>query len=249
MGSWGVPCVVMTRPAALLLTAVLVVASVSALPVAASGPTASPSVSSAALQADGNATNVTAGQRLAGVIGAGQAEFDGAVALRAYGIEYAAADSNASKAGVIEERLAGVRERLQELEERREALLEARRNGSISEGEYRARVTALAARGQQLEQLVNASEVRARGLPADVLAERGINVTAIRTLQAQAANLTGQEVAEIARGIAGPEVGRSIDRGPPSDVGGPPDDVPGAGAGNETEDEGSPPALSEPQSP
>lgn len=218
----------MNRFAALLLTAVLLVASVSALPAAASAATTTMPSSSTALQADANTTNVSPGQRLAGTIGAGQAEFEGEVTLRAYGIQYALADSNASKAAVIEERLDRVRDRLQALEQRKAALEEARENGSMSEGEYRARVTALAARNQQLEQVLNASESRARGLPEDVLAERGINVTSIRTLQAQAANLTGQEVAEIARSIAGPGVGRSISEGPPTGIvrpeapGGPP---------------------------
>lgn len=204
----------MNRLAALLLTAVLVVGSVSALPVAASAATLPES--STAIQADANASDVAPGQRLAGVVGAGQAEFEGEVERRAYGLQFAQANSNASKAEVVQERLETVRERLQTLEQRQAALDEARENGSISEGEYQARVTAIDARSQQLEQLANDSEVRARGLPADVLASKGINVTEIRTLQQQAANLTGEEVSEIARNIAGPEIGRALGEGPPS---------------------------------
>jgi uncharacterized protein (DUF2164 family) len=215
----------MTRIAALLLTAVLVVGSVSALPAAASAATTTLPSSSTALQTDTNATNVTPGQRLAGIVGAGQAEFEGEITSRAYGLQYASASSNASKAQVVQERLTDVRDRLQTLEQRKAVLDEARANGSMSEGEYRARMTALAARGQQLEQLVNESEDRARGLPEDVLASKGLNVTAIRTLQAQAANLTGPEVAEIARSVAGPEVGQSVG-GPSGDLGGPPADDP-----------------------
>jgi hypothetical protein len=206
----------MTRLAALLLTAVLLVGSVSALPVAASAAATTLPASSSALQADANATDVAPGQRLAGVVGAGQAEFEGEVERRAYGLQYAQANTNASKAEILRDRLESVRERLQTLEQREAALSEARENGTISEGEYRARVTAIDARSQQLEQLANDSEVRARGLPDDVLASKGINVTEIRTLQQQAANLTGEEVAEIARNIAGPETGRSISDGPPS---------------------------------
>lgn len=235
----------MNRFAALLLTAVLVVGSVSALPAAASAATTPLPTSSTALQTDANATDVSPGQRLAGVVGAGQAEFEGEVTSRAYGLQYAGASSNASKAQVVQERLTDARERLQTLEQRKAALNEARANGSMSEGEYRARMTALAARGQQLEQLVNASEVRARGLPEDVLASKGINVTAIRTLQAQAANLTGNEVAEIARSVAGPEVGQSIARGPSGDLGGPPVDDPGVGDPNDTETGDAAAAISE----
>lgn len=231
---------VMNRLAALLLTAVLLVGSVSALPVAASTTTLPES--STALQADANASDVAPGQRLAGVVGAGQAEFEGEIERRAYGLQYAQANSNASKAEIVQERLETVRQRLQTLEQREAALSEARENGSISEGEYQARVTALDARSQQLEQLANDSEVRARGLPDDVLASNGINVTEIRTLQQQAANLTGAEVSEIARNIAGPEVGRSISDGPTSGLIQPdaPDEVPedrGPDAANESTDD------------
>lgn len=229
---------VMNRLAALLLTAVLLVGSVSALPVAASTTTLPES--STALQADANASDVAPGQRLAGVIGAGQAEFEGEIERRAYGLQYAQANSNASKAEIVQERLETVRQRLQTLEQREAALSEARENGSISEGEYQARVTALAARGQQIQQLANASQVRASELPEEDLVERGINTSAIRTLQAQAANLTGQEVAEIARNIAGPSVGQSVSGGPPSGVSQPdaPDAVPDdpADAANTTVD-------------
>lgn len=244
MWTWGVAAVTMNRIAALLLTAVLVVGSVSALPAAASAATTTLPTSSTTLQSDSNATNVTPGQRLAGVVGAGQAEFEGEITSRAYGLQYAGANSNASKAQVVQERLTDVRDRLQTLEQRKAALEEARANGSMSEGEYRARMTALAARGQQLEQLVNASEDRARGLPEDVLASKGLNVTAIRALQAQAANLTGQEVAEIARSIAGPEVGQSVG-GPSGDLGGPPVDDPGAEEPNDTQNADAAAAISE----
>lgn len=235
----------MNRLAALLLTAVLVVGSVSALPVAASAATTTLPGSSTALQADENASDVAPGQRLAGVIGAGQAEFEGEVERRAYGLEFAQANSNASKAEVVQERLETVRERLQTLEQRQAALDEARENGSISEGEYQARVTAIDARSQQLEQLANDSEVRASGLPDDVLASKGINVAEIRTLQQQAANLTGEEVSEIARNIAGPEVGLALGEGPPSSFIQPdaPDEAPEdrqPDAANESTDDGQP---------
>lgn len=233
----------MTRSVTLLLTLVVLVGGVSALPAATAATSTALSTSSAALQVDANATDVTPGQRLAGVVGAGQAEFAGEVERRAAGIQYARAASNVSKATVVSDRLATIQQRLDELEQRRDALAQARDNGSITEGEYNARVTTLAARSQQVEQLAAVSEAQARGLPDHVLEQRGVDVTEIRALRQQAANLTGPEVAAIARSIAGPDVGRPVTSGPPSAVGAPPDDAPvdrGTGDGNRTVAGGAP---------
>lgn len=224
----------MTRTATLLMAVVLVVGSVSAFPMAAaaqSGPSvASAIVGPAHAQVDANATenasNVTPGERLTAVVGVGQAEFEGEIELRSYGIEYALAATNDSRADVVGERLVTIEQRLAELERERDELEAARENGSIGEGEYRARVTELSARTETVEQLADASEARAGELPAELLESKGINVTAIQTLRQNAENLTGPQVAEIARSIAGDDVGGAISRGPPEDVGGPVDGVP-----------------------
>jgi hypothetical protein len=74
--------------------------------------------------------------------------------------------------------------------------------------------------------MANTTERAAEGLPADTLAANGVNVTALRQIRTRAQEMTGPEIAQIARQIAGPDVGHRM--GPPADrPGGPPDDRPG----------------------
>ncbi len=155
-------------------------------------------------------TNVTPGGQFMGVIGVQQSELDGEIAQRGFGLKIARANSNESKAAVVNETVADLRQKVSDLRERRQQLQAAHQNGSISDAEYRAEIAELAAETETAKRLANATANASGTLPEDVLAEKGINVTAIQTLRSDAANLTGPEVAEIARSIAGPDVGREI---------------------------------------
>lgn len=198
---------------------------------------------------DGNETDdaaVDPGAQFAGVVGVQEAEIAGDVDRRTFGIKVAQAASNDSKADVVAEQLGDVEERLASLEQRKTELEEARENGSMSEGEYRAKVARLHAETKTAEKLTNDTENASQGLPVELLESKGINATAIQTLKERASEMSGPEVAEIARSIAGPDVGESArpdhagppgnetegERGPPDDAGsgderGPPDDAQG----------------------
>lgn len=198
-----------------LVMAVLVVGSVAAVPMAglAAQTTETPTNETAE-------TNATApGEQLAGVVGVQEAEIEGEVDSRAYGIRVAQAASNDSKAAVVGQQLTDVEQRLDELEDRRAELEQARENGSMSEGQYRARVARLAAETRTVERLADQSNETAQSLPAETLEANGVNATAIRTLSERADELSGPEVAEIARSIAGEGFGpdrageRGADRG------------------------------------
>jgi chromosome segregation ATPase len=236
----------MTRTATLLLTVVLVIGSISAFPMAAAAQSSS-SVASAIgdttyAQVDENASetavNVTSGERLSAVVGVAQAEFEGEIEQRAYGIEYARAASDNAKADVVADRLNETQQRLDELEAQKNDLEEARENGEISEGEFQAQAAELAARTETVKKMADASEARANELPAELLESKGINVTAIQELKMNAENLTGPEVAAIAQSIAGEDVGQSVSEGPPEDVGVPGPDQAGDGDGGADEAQG-----------
>lgn len=225
----------MNRTATLLLVVVLVIGSGSAFSMAAAAQSSSSGLSavgqSTVAQVDENASdtaaNVTAGERLSAVVGVGQAEFEGEIEQRAYGIEFAGAATENAKADVVADRLDRIEQRLDELEERKQELDEARENGEISEGQYNARMTELAAQTETVKQMANASEARANTLPAELLEEKGIDVTSIQTLKQNAENLSGPEVVAIAQSIAGDRVGQSVSEGPPSSVGVPSPDQAG----------------------
>jgi hypothetical protein len=174
---------------------------------------------------------------LSGIVGVGEAELSGEVESRAFGIRVAQAASNDSKAGVLKDQLNRTGQRLEEIEAQRAELKNASENGSISQGEYRARLAKLHAESQTVKKLANQTNKTAGDLPNETLEANGVNTTAIRTLSDRAKNLSGPEVAEIARGIAGNDVGRSA--GPPDRTGGPGGEKgPGADRGPEQTDRG-----------
>ncbi len=166
-------------------------------------------------------TEIAPGEQLAGVVGVQDAELDGEVSERTYGIKIANAQTDEAKADVVGEQLTDIEQRL-EAQEAKQAELETERDaGNISEGAYQGQAATVAAEKGTIERLANQSATTAGELPADLLTERGINVSAIEELQERASELGGPESAEIAQSIAGDSVGQSIgadrERGPPAD--------------------------------
>lgn len=181
--------------------------------------------------ANASTGNVTPGEQLSGVIGVHEAEFEGELERRTFGIQIAKAATNDSKARTVKSQLDSTQQRLDELKAEKARLQEARDNGNISEGRYNAEMAQLAVRTETIKQLSNDTEAQAGQLPSDILERNGVNVAAIQQLRQEAKNLSGPEVAEIARSIAGRDVrgpppgkapgsvGPPSDAGPPSDVG------------------------------
>lgn len=130
--------------------------------------------------------------------------------------------NESAQARLATERADEFRMRLDELLADRETLRDRRDNDSISKPEYAARASELNGRIDALHAGVDGT---------DRAAERsGLNVTALETLKYHAGNVTGAEVAGVARGLAGNQSGPPADAGPPTDVGqptdaGPPTDV------------------------
>lgn len=220
----------MSRTAALFAALALVVAGV-AVPAAGSAPAAG-GVAGQEDTSNGPATSDGPGARLAGVVAVQGAEVEGEIADRTFGVRIARANSNGSKAAVVADTVADLEARLGAIEARRRALEEAREDGNLSRARYAAEVAALAARSVSVNRRLDHTAAVARGLPDDALAEKGVDVSAIQALRTRSADLTGPEVAEIARSIAGPGVGRELSTagnataGPPADrpspAGGPP---------------------------
>lgn len=152
-------------------------------------------------------TETAPGERLSGVTGVGEAELEGNLERRAFGLQIANASSEAGQANVVAQRVTATEQRLDELETRKAELAQQREAGEIRDGKYRAEMARLSARIETVKQLNNQSAQAAEQLPADLLEERGVNATRIQHLSERANDLSGPEVAEIARGIAGPRVG------------------------------------------
>jgi len=207
-----------------------VAGAVGAVGAGPAGPDAADAEQATANQSD---SEVAPGERMAGVVGAERASVESEVSVRTFDRRVAAADSSRAKARVVGGQLEDLQAQLDELDAERGELETARENGTLSQGEYRARLAHLYAEERALQRLANRTEETARGLPAETLREQGVNVTAIEHLRANARNLTGPEVAAVARSIAGQGVGRPAGAGPPDNrTRGPPGESgPGNGQG------------------
>jgi PAS domain-containing protein len=233
--------VVMDRQTAAIVTAVLLVVATVAVPlsaVAQSDGTATPTETTGDETAENDTADVLPGERLQGVVAVQEAELDGEIRTRAFGIRVAKAASDEARAAVVAEELNDTERRLAELEERKERLRERREAGNISQGRYRAEMAKLATETDTVRTIANESANASAGIPSETLEEKGINATAIRMLSERANDLTGPEVSRIARSIAGPSVA-SERRGPPENVTdrGPPENVTDRGDGAPRTDE------------
>ncbi|MFB6254839.1 MAG: hypothetical protein ABEI06_09525 [Halobacteriaceae archaeon] len=181
--------------------------------------------------------NIQPGVKLAGVIAVQEAELDGELQRRTFLKKLAKANSNSTKAKVVAEMVEDLKKRLKQLKQRKQRLIQSKKNGSISVAKFRAEITELVARIANVRALANQSKQVAQRLPAELLRQKGINVSAIQQLAQHADELTGQQVSEIAQSIAGKNVGTSMaENKKPGDL----PDVVNRTNGSETPEKGPP---------
>ncbi len=171
---------------------------------------------------NGTVSGVEPGAQLAGVVGVQRTEVESEIGSRAFGQRVAAAASNDSKAAIVAGEVNSSRERLADLRDRLDELESARDAGEISEGRYVAETARVAAEINAVERRLEQSNETAMSLPADVWAAAGINTSNIDRLRNEARNLSGPEVSAIARSIGGDRSGRGLgdNVGPPGRNGG-----------------------------
>lgn len=187
--------------------------------------------------AENESANPRPGERFAGAVGVQAAEIDAEVDSRAFGLRLAAAETDEERAAVIAEQLERNERRLDAVAERQSELRDRRAAGELSEGAHAARmaktVVDVSGVSRTTDQLANAST----GVQEASLAERGVDGDQIRALRDRADELSGPEVAALAREIGGNRTGAPMgpNRGGDPGVGiGPPetgDEPPGAGDG------------------
>lgn len=242
----------MKRTASLLMVIVLVVGSFAAIPASgafASTPTGTDMAGSQTTTASNNASSesnasIAPGAHFSGAVGVHGAELRGDVESRKFGIRIAEANTADAKAGIVAGQLNESQQRVERLQQRLAELKQARQNGTISQGEFAARVSEIHAELNTVQHMANRSADVARGLPEETLQANGVNVSAIEQLRERASNLSGPEVAAIARTIAGPNAGErpgkagnrsaNADGGVGAEAGA--GNSPTAGAGGQTND-------------
>jgi hypothetical protein len=143
------------------------------------------------------------------------AETDGAVENGMWSAAFDGTENQSVRERLVERRTNELRDELAELHAEKEELLAEREAGNISETAYKARISRLAGQINALEASINATSSRAQTIDSDV--------EELNSLRTEAKNLSGPEVAAVARNVSG--VGNGNDgQGPP--------DNPGNGNGN-----------------
>lgn len=148
----------------------------------------------------------TPGEQLGGVIGVQAAAVDGELDDRTFGQQIANADSDKARADLINERLNETETRIADHQDRMTELQERREAGEITAGRYQAQLARLEAEQANTERTVERANDTARGLPEDVLADRGISVDRIDELRTNARNVGGPATSDAAREVAGENV-------------------------------------------
>ena len=227
-------------PAIAALCAVALLAVVAPVAAAAAGG------ATGGVQSDAtNATNDSSmGAEISAFMQSSASEADGAVEDGMFEAEYDERTDD-DRATLVEHRTGDLQADLAELRERRQELRENR--DEMSEVEYRARMSRLVSDIRSLERSVDRTEPLAEAA--------GVNTTALRSIRNNASELSGQEVAELARQLSVVPDDRP-DRGPDGDRGngesngreggpedargnGPDDANPGSNAGNDQRNESS----------
>jgi len=156
-----------------------------------------------------NGTADGAGLGFTGIVGAQEAEVREAYDSRSFEQRLAEASDDESRAAVIATELEQVRTRLDVLEAQR-ADLEGS-DDDDDDREYRARVTGFVAQSLILEQRLDRVEVATETLSPSVREEFDLTDQTFNRLRDRVTSLTTPAMIDIARGVAGDDVGDDLD--------------------------------------
>jgi len=195
----------MRRTTTLVVLLALITSAV-AVPVGAAGQPTAQTNATADAQASAN-SSVAPGEQMAGVVGVTEAEFEGEIEERTFGVRIAQNASANAQSDVVADQLDDVEQRVAELEQRKERLEAAHENGSMTEGEFRAEMAVVATEKETATRLAANSETVASGLSPTALDRSGISLDGIVTLRERAQAVGGENVSAYARSIGGVGVG------------------------------------------
>lgn len=161
-------------------------------------------------------SNVSFGTRISSFMQASTAETDSSVDAGMWAAEYNRSDDR-QRPAVVQSRIGQLERRGERLRDRMARLQAKYENGTVPRVAYRAQASRLTAELNALGESINETDERARAV--------GVNASQLDRLRTETRNLSGQEVAAVARDLG---VGRPDHAGPPEDRGpgdaGPPED-------------------------
>jgi|GEM_PF-6910650 len=142
------------------------------------------------------------GAQFAGVIGAHEADHDGAVATHRVAVRIERGATAVERAAILARIYNETRDRLDRLATRRATLETAVANGSMPVGEYRARSAELTVELRAVERIAASLVDVGQSLSLTVLIDVGVDLTDLRALEARAASLQGSVLPTVAPSFA-----------------------------------------------
>lgn len=158
-----------------------------------------------------NGTNDEAGIGFTGIVGAQEAEVREAYDSRSFEERLAEATDDESRATTIATERERIRTRLDALEAQRAVLEEIDDGDDDDDREYRTRVTGFVAQSLILEQRLDQVEAAAEALSPSVREQFDLTDRTFGVFRDRVTALTTPEMIDIARGIAGDDVGDELD--------------------------------------
>lgn len=156
---------------------------------------------------------ITPGERFGGAVGVQHAEFEGTIAEHRFTVVLGNATTNETMARELVIHMESFDERLTEIEDSRTDLEDQREASEISHGHFVANLARLEAERTTITHLAERAEDLSRDLPEEVLDEQGLDIEQISALRERAEDLAVEEVATIAREIAGGNTSMVVDVG------------------------------------
>lgn len=187
--------------------------------------------------ANGTANNSTLGADISSFMQSSTAEVDGAVETGMWSAAFNGTENRSVQTKLVERRTTELRTELSELQQRKRELVTEREEGNITEVAYKAKVSRLLGQINALRAAIDTTSNRAK--------RTNVSAESLDALRTETENLTGPEIASVARSTSGVAIANG-EGGPPADVGegndaGNANDV-GNGTGSENDETTGPPA-------
>lgn len=166
---------------------------------------------------ESNTTNASLGTDISSFMQSSVSEASGAVDTGMWSAEFDATANRSARVTLVDRKTEEMRTELESLREQKQELLDAREAGEVSQTAFHARMSSLIGRIDALESSLDATTARARSVNA--------SVAGLDQLRTDLENVSGPEIAAVARNTSGVGVGAGLQgdgNGPPNEVGGPP---------------------------
>lgn len=151
--------------------------------------------------APNGSNNTSLGLEISAFMQTSAAEVGGAVETGMWTAEFNETSNRSVRVRLVERRTRELRSELTDLQERKQELIAQRDSANVSDTAYQAKLSYLLGRIDALQTAINATAPRARAVNA--------NVEAVAELRTKVRNLTGPEIAAIARNVTGVSAGHA----------------------------------------